>query len=84
VRLGAQIRIAGQNTAIVMVAEQLSGAPVTATDIRAGAAPVIAGSMAQATAEVFGIQHLGRGYEHLEEKLRHLGAAMGLVENGRT
>ena len=84
VRLGAQIRIVGQNTAIVTGVERLSGAPVTATDIRAGAALVIAALMAQGTTEVFGIQHLGRGYEHLEEKLRHLGAAIRLVEDGRT
>ena len=81
VRLGAQIRIVGQNTAIVTGAGELSGAPVTAADIRAGAALVIAGLAACGTTEVLGVRHIARGYEHLEDKLRHLGAAIRLVQD---
>jgi len=81
VRLGAQIRIVGQNTAVVTGVDELSGAPVAATDIRAGAALVIAGLAAHGTTDVLGVHHIARGYEHLEEKLRHLGARIHLVED---
>ena len=81
VRLGGQVRIVGQNTAIVTGVEDLSGAPVTASDIRAGAALVIAGLSAHGTTEISGVQHIVRGYERLHEKLAHLGAAIRIVES---
>jgi len=52
----------------------LTGAPVRATDLRAGAALVIAGLMAQGTTEIYNTHFIDRGYEHLEEKLNSLGA----------
>jgi len=80
VRLGAEIRIIGQNTAIVTGVETLSGAPVEAVDIRAGAALIIAGLAADGRTEVAGVRHIARGYEDLEGKLRHLGAHISLVD----
>ncbi|NLC71566.1 MAG: UDP-N-acetylglucosamine 1-carboxyvinyltransferase [Desulfuromonadaceae bacterium] len=72
-RLGADITIDG-NTAIVKGVRKLLGAPVMATDLRASASLVLCGLAAENTTEVKRIYHLDRGYERLEEKLRHLGA----------
>src|SRR3989338_890722 len=74
-RMGAQITHEG-GSAIVKGVEQLSGAPVTASDLRASAALVIAGLAAENTTELRGVEHLDRGYERLEEKLAHLGASI--------
>ena len=84
VRLGALLRIVGQDTAVVTGVDHLSGAPVTAPDIRAGAALVIAGLMAEGTTHVLDVQHIARGYEQFEDKLRHLGAEIRLVRDDRT
>ena len=72
-RMGANIRREGIN-AIVEGAKQLHGAPVMASDLRASAALVIAGFAAQGTTEIHRIYHLDRGYEHIDEKLRAIGA----------
>src|SRR5262249_44063652 len=72
-RLGADISIEGPS-AIVKGGKTLSGAPVMASDLRASAALVLAGLAAQGTTEVNRIYHLDRGYEKIDEKLRHLGA----------
>jgi UDP-N-acetylglucosamine 1-carboxyvinyltransferase len=72
-RLGADIRVEG-NTAIVRGREQLQGAPVMATDLRASAGLVLAGLVADRHTLVDRIYHLDRGYERLEEKFRDLGA----------
>jgi len=72
-RMGAHVRIAEQRAFIEGVPE-LHGAPVTATDLRAGAALVVAGLMASGTTEIYEPALIERGYEHLEEKLRSLGA----------
>ncbi|MBZ8179309.1 UDP-N-acetylglucosamine 1-carboxyvinyltransferase [Oscillatoria salina IIICB1] len=72
-RMGADIRIKGQN-AIVRGVPLLSGAPVVATDLRASAALVLAGLAAEGTTTIQGLHHLDRGYENLEDKLRRLGA----------
>ena len=53
---------------------ELYGAPVTATDLRAGAALVVAGLMAKGTTEIYEPGFIERGYEHIEEKLCSLGA----------
>jgi len=74
-RMGASIRVIGQ-TAIVDGPSQLTGAPVEAYDIRAGAALMIAGLAAQGMTEIFGAEFVDRGYEALEKKFRRLG---GLV-----
>ena len=72
-RMGAHVRILDQ-TAIIEGVSELYGAPVTATDLRAGAALVIAGLMANGTTEIYEPSYIERGYEHIEEKLRALGA----------
>ena len=72
-RMGARVRILDQ-TAIIEGVDELYGSPVTATDLRAGAALVIAGLMANGTTEIYEPGYIERGYEHIEEKLRSLGA----------
>jgi UDP-N-acetylglucosamine 1-carboxyvinyltransferase len=72
-RLGADIEIEGPS-AIVKGGRPLSGAPVMASDLRASAALVIAGLAAKGTTTVNRIYHLDRGYEHIDGKLRKLGA----------
>ena len=72
-RLGAVVRLDGHH-ALVQGVPRLSGAPVVANDIRAGAALVIAGLAAEGTTEVRGVDHIDRGYERFMENLRGLGA----------
>ena len=72
-RLGCEIRVKG-SSAIVIGRRELSGAPITATDLRASAALILAGLSAKGKTEVFGLNHLDRGYEAFESKLRRLGA----------
>jgi UDP-N-acetylglucosamine 1-carboxyvinyltransferase len=74
-RMGADILIEGR-TAIVRGPAKLKGAKVMATDLRASACLVLAGLVAEGTTEVLRVYHLDRGYEHLERKLRGLGANM--------
>lgn len=72
-RLGANITVDG-HTAVVTGVEQLSGATVMATDLRASASLVIAGLVASGETIVDRIYHLDRGYDHMEVKLAALGA----------
>lgn len=72
-RLGANITVDG-HTAVVTGVERLSGANVMATDLRASASLVIAALVAQEESVVDRIYHLDRGYDHMEVKLRSLGA----------
>lgn len=72
-RMGCQIRVEGHH-AVIRGVERLSGAPVRAPDIRAGAALVIGGLCAEGQTEVFDIAHILRGYEDFEAKLSGLGA----------
>ncbi len=72
-RLGADIEISG-NTAVVKGVEQLEGATVMATDLRASASLAIAGLAAKGETVIERIYHLDRGYECIEEKLSQLGA----------
>ncbi len=78
-RLGAKIKIE-HNTALVRGTNLLTGAPVSANDIRGGAALVIAGLASQGRTEVAGVRHVERGYEHLVEKLGALGAEIRVVD----
>lgn len=78
-RLGADIEIEGPS-AIVKGGRRLSGAPVMASDLRASAALVIAGLAAKGTTTVNRIYHLDRGYEHIDTKLRGLGARVERVK----
>jgi UDP-N-acetylglucosamine 1-carboxyvinyltransferase len=73
VRLGADVRTDGKH-AVVRGRERLSGAPVTAHDIRAGAGLVLAGLVAEGVTEVSDVQHIDRGYEGFVDKLVALGA----------
>lgn len=56
--------------------EKLQGAKVKASDLRAGAALVIAGLMAEGVTEITGLEHIDRGYSHMVEKLNGLGATV--------
>jgi UDP-N-acetylglucosamine 1-carboxyvinyltransferase len=77
-RMGADITISG-NHAMIKGVLQLSGAPVMATDLRASASLILAGLAAKGTTTVSRVYHLDRGYESLEKKLAHLGAAIKRV-----
>jgi UDP-N-acetylglucosamine 1-carboxyvinyltransferase len=73
-RMGADVRVAIENnTALIKGGAPLSGAPVEAPDIRAGAALVVAGLAAQGETEIIGLEYVDRGYERLEEMLSALG-----------
>ncbi len=72
-RMGTNIRMEGR-TAIIEGVERLTGAAVHASDLRAGAALVIAGLVAAGETAISGCAHIDRGYERMDEKLRSLGA----------
>lgn len=73
VRMGARIKVDGK-VAIIEGVSELRGAPVKATDLRAGAAMLIAGLMAKGVTEIEDIRHIERGYENIVEKIQSLGA----------
>ena len=79
VRLGAKIQIEGK-VAVMEGVEKLSGATVMATDLRASASLVIAGLVADGETLIDRIYHLDRGYDHMEAKLRGLGADIERVK----
>ena len=79
-RMGAKIVVEG-NSAIITGVEKLTGAQVMASDLRASAALVIAGMVAEGETIVDRIYHIDRGYERIEEKLRQLGAKIRRVPN---
>jgi UDP-N-acetylglucosamine 1-carboxyvinyltransferase len=72
-RMGANVKIEGRS-AVVEGVPHLTGCPVKATDLRAGAAMVLAGLVAQGQTEIGCIHHIDRGYDKIVEKLRSLGA----------
>jgi UDP-N-acetylglucosamine 1-carboxyvinyltransferase len=74
-RLGANVRRQG-TTAIVQGTQRLSGAQVTASDLRASAALVLAGLVADGSTEIHRVYHIDRGYERIEERLQALGAVI--------
>jgi UDP-N-acetylglucosamine 1-carboxyvinyltransferase len=76
--MGANIRLEG-NTAICAGVDQLTAAPVMATDLRASASLVLAGLVAQGETVVDRIYHIDRGYDCIEEKLAGLGARIRRV-----
>jgi UDP-N-acetylglucosamine 1-carboxyvinyltransferase len=78
-RMGANIKTNG-NCAIIPGGKKLQGAQVVSTDLRAGAAVVLTGLVAEGTTEVSQIYHVDRGYENFVEKLRALGANIMRVE----
>jgi UDP-N-acetylglucosamine 1-carboxyvinyltransferase len=77
-RMGADIKIQG-NSAIVSGVPHLLGAPVMATDLRASASLIVAALAAKGSSEISRVYHIDRGYEHVEEKLRGLGARIKRV-----
>ncbi|MBT6105138.1 UDP-N-acetylglucosamine 1-carboxyvinyltransferase [SAR92 clade bacterium H231] len=77
-RMGANISVEG-NTAVVTGVEKLKGAPVMASDLRASAALVIAGMVAEGETVVDRIYHIDRGYECIDEKLQQLGCKIKRV-----
>ena len=72
-KMGANISPQGKR-AVFEGVEKLSGSPVYSCDLRAGAALIIAGIIAEGTTEVYNLEHIDRGYENIEEKFRNLGA----------
>jgi UDP-N-acetylglucosamine 1-carboxyvinyltransferase len=82
-RMGASIVLRG-NTAVVQGIDRLYGASVMATDLRASASLVIAGLVAEDETEVRRVYHLDRGYEHIEDKLRALGASIERVKGAES
>jgi UDP-N-acetylglucosamine 1-carboxyvinyltransferase len=78
-RMGADILAEG-DAALVTGVPYLTGAPVEAVDIRAGAAVIIAALAARGVSEISGVENLDRGYEQIEEKLAALGATIRRVE----
>ncbi len=72
-KMGATIKVEGR-TAIIEGKDKLVGAKVIATDLRAGAAMVIAGLVADGVTEIYEIEHIDRGYPHIENKFAALGA----------
>jgi UDP-N-acetylglucosamine 1-carboxyvinyltransferase len=80
-RMGANIKIEGRS-AIVEGRPTLTGATVRATDLRAGAALILAGLTAEGTTEITDVEHIDRGYVCIDEKLRALGAKIFRAEEG--
>ncbi|QQE80706.1 UDP-N-acetylglucosamine 1-carboxyvinyltransferase [Alicyclobacillus sp. SO9] len=80
IRMGADIRVDGR-TSLIRGVEQLSGAEVEATDLRGGAALVVAGLLAEGTTKIHGLHHLDRGYQQLDTYLRDLQADIRRVES---
>lgn len=78
-KMGAKITAQGKS-AIFEGVDELFGAPVYSTDLRAGAALIIAGVSANGITEVYNLEHIDRGYEHIEEKFRKIGANIQRIE----
>ena len=72
-RMGADVKIDGRS-AIVQGISSLTGAPVKATDLRAGAALILAGFVADGVTEIDNVYHIDRGYDGIEKKFSNLGA----------
>lgn len=80
-RMGANIKTDGNSRALIQGAKKLEGAQVIATDLRAGAAMVLAGLVAEGTTEISEIYHIERGYEKFTEKFKALGANIFRIED---
>jgi UDP-N-acetylglucosamine 1-carboxyvinyltransferase len=78
-KMGADIAVEG-STAFIHGVERLRGAPITATDLRAGAALIVAALAADGESAVSGVEHVDRGYDSLVKKLVHLGADISRVD----
>ena len=78
-KMGAKIS-AQAKTATFEGVERLQGAPVYSSDLRAGAALVIAGVAAEGITEIYNIEHIDRGYEHIEDRFKSLGAKIERID----
>ncbi|NLT94378.1 MAG: UDP-N-acetylglucosamine 1-carboxyvinyltransferase [Clostridia bacterium] len=78
-RMGADIKIEGRS-AVVEGTKKLYGCPVKATDLRAGAALIIAALAAEGDTEINGVHHIDRGYENIVDKLRSVGAKIERID----
>nr|QGT51209.1 UDP-N-acetylglucosamine 1-carboxyvinyltransferase [uncultured Firmicutes bacterium] len=83
IRMGANISVDGR-TAVVEGVGRLTGSPVSSTDLRAGAAMVLAGLMAHGVTEVYNLKYIDRGYENFEDKLKKLGAQLARRSDNKT
>lgn len=81
-RMGANIRVEGR-MAVIEGGSKLTGAPIKATDLRAGAACVLAGLIADGETEISNVHYIDRGYENMVEKLQKLGADIKRISDGQ-
>lgn len=81
-RMGANIRVEGR-MAVIEGGSKLTGAPIKATDLRAGAACVIAGLIAEGETVISNVHYIDRGYENMVEKLQRLGADIRRISDDR-
>ncbi|MCX7795656.1 MAG: UDP-N-acetylglucosamine 1-carboxyvinyltransferase [bacterium] len=77
IRMGANMKVQG-NTLIIVGVKRYSGASVIAGDLRAGAALIMAGLNAEGITEISGLEHIERGYENIDGKLKSLGAKISI------
>ena len=78
-RMGANIKVEGRS-AIIEGCSRLTGAKVKATDLRAGAALILAGLCAEGATEILDVEHVDRGYYRIDEKLKSLGAVISRAD----
>ena len=83
VRMGADVKVEGGDTAIIDGVERYTGASITVPDLRGGAALVIAALAAEGFSTVDDIKYIARGYEDFHIKLQNLGAQIELVETDK-
>ncbi|MBE6038419.1 MAG: UDP-N-acetylglucosamine 1-carboxyvinyltransferase [Anaerofustis stercorihominis] len=79
-KMGANIIVAG-NTAVFTGVEKLTACPIKATDLRAGAAMIIAALVADGTSEITGLEHIDRGYDNIVNNLKALGADIERIDD---
>ncbi len=79
-KMGANITAEGK-TAFFEGVEKLYGSPVYSSDLRAGAALIVAGTIAEGKTEIYNLEHIDRGYENIEEKFRNLGAKIDRIKD---
>ena len=79
-KMGANITADGK-TAFFEGVEKLYGSPVYSSDLRAGAALIVAGVIAEGKTEIYNLEHIDRGYENIEEKFRNLGAKIERIKD---
>ena len=77
-KMGAKITAQGK-TAFFEGVKELTGAPVYASDLRAGAALIVAGIIAKGTTDIYNVEYIDRGYENIEQKFKNLGAKIERV-----